>query len=301
MQNPQIMKLKLIYTIILFALATVSLSAQQEPNYTFYRYNMNLINPAYAGANEGTDLGLNVRSQWASVEGAPETQSVIFGTPLRKNVGIGASIINDRTFIENQTSIALDFSYKLKLNEKHDLFFGIKAGFNSYKANTAGLMTYGIQADPSLMNIDGSFNVNIGIGAYLKNDKYFLALSIPRVLTPDRLEFDNGLAKIGMDKMHVYLAGGYDIALADKIVLKPTVLLSYVEASPLSLDVTTLVEFNNRFDIGVGYRLDESISGILIFKASKWMDIGYAYEAAFESPVRTIDNGTHEILLNLKL
>ncbi len=295
------MKILNIYITLVLLLCTLVVSAQQDPNYTFYRYNMNLINPAYAGANDGTDIGLNVRSQWASVEGAPETQSVIFGTPMGKNLGVGVSIINDRTFIEDQTSVALDFSYKLKLNEKNRIYFGFKAGFNSYDANASGLMTYGISQDPSLMNIDGRYNVNFGAGVLLKNEKYFIAFSIPKILTPERLEHDDGIARLGVDRMHMYLAAGYDFRLSDNIVLKPSVLFRYVNASPLSVDATALLELNKRFDIGAAYRLDESISGLLIFKANQWFQIGYAYEAAFESPVRDLDNGTHEIMLNIKL
>ena len=296
------MNIKFKYHIItlLLTLSFISLAAQQEPNYTFYRFNMNLINPAYAGASDMTEIGLNIRSQWAGVQGAPETQSLVFGTSLGKNVGIGLSIVNDKTFIENQTSVALDFSYKLKINENNDLFFGIKGSFASYDANTEGLLTYGIQQDMSLMNIDGRFNPNVGTGVYLKNENYFLSFSIPKILTPDRLEQSEGLARLGIDKVHYYLAGGYDFSLSESTVLKPSVLFRYVDASPVSLDFTTLVEFNSRFDIGAAYRLDESISGLLLFKAG-WVDIGYAYEVALENPIRNSDNGTHEIIMSLRL
>ena len=51
------MKFKIVY-IVLTALMVSGISyAQQDPNFTFYRYNMNLVNPAFAGANEGTDIG----------------------------------------------------------------------------------------------------------------------------------------------------------------------------------------------------------------------------------------------------
>lgn len=294
------MNIKYKYNIfvLLFMLSFVRLTAQQDPNYTFYRFNMNLINPAYTGASEMTDIGLNIRSQWAGVQGAPETQSFIFGTSVGKNVGIGLSVVNDKTFIENQTSLALDFSYKLKINENSNLFFGIKGGFASYDANTEGLLTYGIQQDMSLMNIDGRFNPNVGAGLYLKNDNYFISFSVPKILTPDRLEQNDGLARLGIDKVHYYLSGGHDISFSDSVILKPSVLLRYVDASPISLDLTTLIEFNNRFDIGAAYRLDESISGLFIFKTG-WVDIGYAYEVALENPIRNSDNGTHEIMMSL--
>jgi len=54
------MKLKTIYFVLSTLLAFGALTAQQDPNFTFYRYNMNLINPAFAGSNGVTDM------EWAS-------------------------------------------------------------------------------------------------------------------------------------------------------------------------------------------------------------------------------------------
>ncbi|TYB77266.1 type IX secretion system membrane protein PorP/SprF [Bizionia saleffrena] len=290
---------KVILMLGLFIATTVS--AQQDPSYTMYRYSMNLINPAYAGANETIDFGASVRSQWSNVKGAPETQSFIFGIPLGKNVGLGLSIINDKTFIENQTSVALDFSYLLKLNDNYDLYFGIKAGLNSYDANTRGLITYSIEQDPNLMNLSGQLNPNIGAGVYLKHNDCFISFSVPRILSPDRLEEENGIATVGTDKVHVYLSGGYNFIITENIILKPSVLIRHVEASPLSIDLTALLEFNKYFDLGAAYRIDESISGLLMFKASNALQIGYAYETPLENSIRSIDNGTHEVLMRLSL
>lgn len=286
--------------IMLFALLMSTFAnAQQDPNYTLYMFNMNLINPAYAGANNSLDFGINVRSQWANVKGAPETQSFIFGSPVGKNVGLGLSVISDRTFIEKQTSVAADFSYHLKLNESFDLYLGVKAGFNSYNANTEGLVTYSVEQDPELMNLTGKLNPNFGAGLYLKHDDYYISFSIPKILSPDRLEEENGRATVAKDKVHLYLSGGYNFVLSESVRLKPSTLIRYVKSTPLSLDLTTLLEFNNHFDLGAAYRVNESISGLMIFKASETMKIGYAYETPFENSISRIDNGTHEIMMML--
>ncbi len=295
------MKLKTIYFVLSTLLAFGALTAQQDPNFTFYRYNMNLINPAFAGSNGVTDIGVGIRSQWASVEGSPETQTAFFGTPIGKNLGVGISIINDRTFIENQTSVALDFSYHLQLNENTHLFLGIKAGLNSYKVNTDGLITYSIQSDPSLTNISGSFTPNIGSGAYLKGKSFFASLSVPRILTPNRLDNDNGIAKQGEDKIHVYATAGYDIPLNNNITFKPSILARYVNASPLSMDFTAAFMLGEKIEPGVAYRMDEGFGGFFIFKASNSLQLGYAYETATENTIANLSNGTHELLLKLKL
>ncbi len=295
------MKLALKIGIALSLLSITTSFAQQDPNYTLYIFNMNLINPAYAGANGTTDLGINVRSQWANVKGAPETQSFIFGTALGKNVGVGLSVLSDKTFIERQTSIAADFSYSIRLSDAHELFFGLKAGLNSYDANTDGLVTYGIQADPNLMNLNGRFNPNFGVGVHLKHDAYFVSLSMPKFLSNDRLEDEEGIARTGADRQHIYLAGGTDVTLGNGMVFKPTVLFRYVDAAPLSVDLTARLAFTESFELGAAYRIDESFSGLAIFNVSKALQIGYAYEFANSSAVRNIDNGTHELMMNLRL
>src|SRR5690606_30765366 len=295
--------MKSIYRIVIMLVffSSSMVKAQQDPNYTLYRYTMNLINPAYAGANETTDLGINVRSQWSNVKGAPQTQSLIFGTPMGKNVGLGVSVISDKTFIEKQTSMALDFSYHLKLNEKYDLYFGLKGSFNSYNANTEGLVTYGISQDPMLTNLSGRFNPNVGAGMYLKHEDYFLSISVPKILSSDRLEEEDGIATLGSNRTHIYLAGGYNFPLSENTVFKPSILFRYVNASPLSVDLTGIFEFNNNFDLGAAYRINESISGIVLFNASKSMRIGYAYESSLKSQIQNMDNGTHEVMLNFML
>ena len=295
------MKLKYIYTTISMLFAVGSLWAQQDPSYTFYRYNMNIVNPAYAGANEGVEIGLSVRSQWANVEGSPETQSAILSMPMGKNLGLGLSVINDRTFIENQTSIAFDFSYKLKLNENLSLFLGLKAGLNSYRVNTEGLVTYSIQSDPSLMDVDGSLTPNIGPGAYLRGKSYFVSLSAPKILTPKRLNNDNGIARQGEEKIHIYAAAGYDIELNGNLIFKPSFMARYVDASPLSFDLTAAFMWRNNLEGGAAYRLDEGISGFFLFRIAQNLHLGYAYETALENSVSNLNNGTHEILLKLNL
>ena len=99
--------------------------AQQQPNYALYRYTMNAINPAYAGADGVSRLTANFRSQWVSVEDAPETQTLFFETSLNDNVGLGLSIVNDDVFANENTTFVVDFSYKLKFNESFEVIKGI--------------------------------------------------------------------------------------------------------------------------------------------------------------------------------
>lgn len=289
-----------IYFLLFTFFIIKSASAQQDPNYIFYRYNMNFVNPAYAGAEELTEFGMNVRSQWSGVAGAPETQSFLASTFMGKNVGLGVSIINDKTFIETQTSVAIDFSYKVQWDNYTNIYFGLKASGNSYNANTAGLMTFGIQSDPSLMDIDGGITPNIGAGVYFRNRKLSLSFSVPKILKPKRLEQDGGSARLGRNKLHMYLMGAYDLEINDKLVFRPSAMLRYIEDSPMSIDLTTALRYNEIIEFGASYRLDEGFAGFVLFNLANSFDIGYAYEIPLESSLNNTNNGTHELFMKVR-
>jgi type IX secretion system PorP/SprF family membrane protein len=291
-------KLQILLAAMVF---TATVNAQQDPNYTFYRYNMNIYNPAFAGSSEAAEFSLGIRSQWAGIEGAPESQSAIFGMPVGKNVGLGASILNDRTFIEQQTWVAIDISYFIQLNEDHRLYFGIKGSANSYDANTDGLITYGVGQDGTLMNYESRFTPNVGAGAYLHHDRYFVSLSAPKLLTPDRLQERDGNAYLGVDRMHAYLSGGYSFILGKTLDLKTMGMFRYVDASPISLELTGILDFGERFEFGASYRFDESVSGLFLFNISNGFNLGYAYETSIQNSIDGLDNNTHELFMRLRM
>lgn len=288
--------------VLAFAMAfCATINGQQDPNYTFYRYNMNIYNPAFAGSSEAAELSLGIRSQWAGIEGAPESQSAIFGMPVGRNVGLGVSILNDRTFIEQQTWMAIDISYHIQLDGDHKLYFGIKGSANSYDANTNGLITYGVGQDGTLMDYESRFTPNVGAGVYLKHDRYFASLSAPKLLTPERLQERDGNAYLGVDRMHAYLSGGYTFLLGRTLDLKTMAMFRYVDASPVSVELTGMLDFGERFEFGASYRHDESISGLFLFNISNGFNLGYAYETSIQNSIDGLDNNTHELFMRLRM
>ena len=120
----------IIYKIFIVAVLLVvnTLYAQQDPSFTLYQYNMNVINPAYAGINGITEANLNFRSQWVNLEGSPETQSFSIGIPVNDKIGVGLSIVNDKVFVLNETDAYIDFSYRVQVSDNINLYLGLKAG-----------------------------------------------------------------------------------------------------------------------------------------------------------------------------
>lgn len=295
--------MKRIHNILALALLLTSsaLMAQQETAYSFYRQHMNLVNPAYTGVDSVTVATSTLRKQWTGIADAPETQALSFRTSLGKKVGLGMTVISDKTFIEKQTYVSVDFSYKLKMSETADVYFGLKAGGNSYNVNTTGLATYNVQSDPALASIS-TFNPNIGVGAVYKEGSMYVSLSIPRLLNTKRATSDEGYASVATDSPHIYLSGGYDIPLQGEfstLVLKPSAMLRYVAGAPVSLDLTTMLQIDKNFELGGMYRTDKAYAAMATVLISNRLLFGFAYEMSTQ-PTLAAARNTNEILLQFR-
>jgi type IX secretion system PorP/SprF family membrane protein len=284
--------------ILALLLTSSALFAQQESVFAFYKSHMNLVNPAYVGMNNETLWTSSLRKQWTGVAEAPETQTVSYGTSLGKNMGIGVSVINDKTFIEKETFLGVDFSYKIQMDATMDLYLGIKAGGNFYDVNTTGLETYNVQSDQALGSIN-TFNPNFGVGAVLKKDKWYASLSIPRLLNTSKAVNQSGYAMSATDRPHIYLSGGYDFDLAPSLVLKPSVMLRYANGAPTSIDLTTMLQIENNFEIGGMYRTDKAYAAMSTIRLNKRFVFGFAYEMSTQ-PTLAAARNTNEILLQFK-
>src|SRR5665811_2030242 len=96
---------------MLFLFVSMEGLTQQDPIFTQYMFNTQMINPAYAGMWEKIGFSSLVRKQWAGIDRTPLTEVISFHTPLRNEfVGMGLNVINDHFGRENRLSIFADYS-----------------------------------------------------------------------------------------------------------------------------------------------------------------------------------------------
>jgi len=280
-------------SIILFSLKGM---AQQDPLFTQYMYNMSVINPAYATDNPGMlNLGGIYRSQWVGVDGAPETFSFFAHTPVSERIEVGLSVIHDEIGgVQKENNITADFAYVIPMNESNKLSFGVKGGLTTFDSNLTGLET-NQQNDPAFQNINEVFPV-FGVGAYWFGDNYYLGASAPNLFTSKHLENRQGLVKYGEENVHYYLTGGYVFDLSENFKLKPAFMARGVQGSPLSVDITANVLMFNRLEAGIGYRFDDSVTGLINFAVTPQIKVGYAYDRT-TSNLGDYNDGSHEIML----
>lgn len=294
------------FNIVVFILFNCWIGvAQQLPQFTQYMYNTISINPAYAGSRETLSIvGLH-RSQWLGLEGGPTTQTLSIHTPLKNDrVGLGISFINDELGYENFTYLYGDFSYTIPVGTESKFAFGIKAGFTQYWLDQSILDDPFVSVDPFFNDISNRWTPNIGLGAYLHSNKWYLGLSAPRILNNDyNVSRDGNTSYVALERVSYYFTGGYVYNIGETTKFKPAFLVKATNGAPLSFDITANFLFNETFWIGGSYRINESaaaLGGIADFQVSKQLRIGYAYEYPI-SDLRAYTSGTHEIFLMFEI
>ncbi len=271
---------------------------QQDPQYTQYMYNMSVLNPAYATDNPDViNFGALYRAQWVGSDGGPTTGTFFAHSPIAKKVEMGFSLIHDQIGdVVKQTNAFVDFAYVLKLNEKQKLSFGIKAGATFFSTNFNGFVYSDELPDPAFAENLSRVFPNVGVGTFYFGENYYLGLSSPNLLRTKHLERENGIIATGVEEIHYFFTGGYVFNLNDNLKFKPAFMSKVVTGAPMSLDLTGNFLINNVFEIGAGYRWDDSVSGLVNFKVSPSVRIGYAYDYT-TSNLGRFNSGSHEIMI----
>lgn len=293
-----------IYHKIAALLSIIILSfqsnAQQDAQFTQYMYNMSVINPAYATAEEGIlNLGGLYRTQWVGLEGAPKTGSFFAHTPINDKIEMGISFTNDNIGdVVNENNLFADFAYVLPVGIESKISFGIKAGVTLFDTNFNGfqLQSGGASTDQAFdENISRAFP-NLGIGAFFFTDTYYLGLSAPNMLSTKHLENENGIKATGVQNVHYFLTGGYVFDIDQNVKLKPAFMARGVKGAPLALDITANVLINEKLEVGLGYRLDDAMSALVNFRITPELRVGYAYDYTTTN-LGDFNSGSHEIFI----
>ena len=287
---------KLYLAAILVVLTVVDLQAQQDPHYTQYMYNMNVINPAYAGSKENLSIGMLYRKQWVEIEDAPTTATFSGHAPVGKNVGLGLSVISDKIGPVEENNIYGDFSYTLQLGGEHKLAFGLKAGLTLHQVGLYSDINHTLpdQNDPAFAQNTSNSYFNLGSGLFYYTNKYYLALSVPNMMKSKHLDFDG--RKFGSEVSHYFLTGGYVFDVSENIKFKPFFMMKSAFNAPTSIDLSTNFLFNQKFEAGVTYRLEDSFGAMINYAITPNVKLGYAYDHIV-SDLNVTTPSSHEIVL----
>ncbi|MDQ3101641.1 MAG: type IX secretion system membrane protein PorP/SprF, partial [Bacteroidota bacterium] len=214
--------------MLLLLLITVRSMAQQDPMYSQYMFNTLAFNPAYAGSAKVFTIMALSRHQWVGLDGAPTTQTILAHTPLKaKALAVGFTALTDKIGPTRQTSYFGDLAYRIRTTEETQLYFGLKGGFNLHQADLASLST--VEFDPVNVSTSGRLLPNFGFGLFWHGERYYVGLSVPKLMQNDLQSVTNELITGATEKRHYFLTGGYVLDIDRDLKFKPSFMLRSVK------------------------------------------------------------------------
>lgn len=288
--------MKRIATVISMLIFSFFANAQQELQISQYMFNGLFLNPAYAGTHpywSGTALH---RSQWIGFSGRPQSNLVAIDGPIKgKNMGLGFMIVNDNIGLTRVNDLSAAYSYRIKVTDKSQLAFGLRAGIRNTMFNVADLENIVDAGDP-LYNANESLWIpKFDFGVYWYSDRGYLGLSSPNIVAIDSRKADNSDAGI---RRHFFLNGGYvwDLNASGSVKFKPSFLVKYEPTAPVSADINAHFLFNDRFWLGASYRHNAAVVFMAEYQITEKLRAGLAYDAT-TSMIRQYQNGSIEVML----
>lgn len=265
-----------------------------------YMFNHLLLNPAYAGSKDYMMATLLYRKQWVGYDGAPTTQiATVHGPVGLTNFGWGAMISHDKIGVTDRTDAYVNAAYHLPVSSKLKLGLGLRAGGGYYSYKNSDLVYWDAQ-DPAFAGDHTSkFLPNVGAGLYLYSNKFYAGLSVPTIISYDpskSLSMDMSGSVVPHQVRHYFATVGAAFEINPDVVLKPSVLVKYVQNAPIEADFNLNVLLAQLVWVGASYRTGDSFVGILELQLTKKFRLGYSYDFTL-TDIKDYSSGSHEIML----
>jgi type IX secretion system PorP/SprF family membrane protein len=207
--------------------------------------------------------------------------------------GLGGSISQDQIGAFKNIVMKLGYAYRMEAGSG-DLSFGLQGSLLniSYDASKFNPID---DNDPVLGSLEGkkndmSFDVGLGV-FYRVPDKYYLGLSAENILQTVGKKTGYQLRRT------YYLNGGYQWTIPNHpaFELLPSAQFMF-DGAVFQLNASALLQYNNKFYGGLGYRLQDAVSVLagIVFKGIR---VGVAYDIS-TSAMTKYNSGGLEIMVN---
>jgi len=278
-------------------------NVQVEPILTQYMFNMQPINPAYAGMWEKIGFSTLVRKQWAGINRSPLTQVVSFHSPTNnEKVGLGLNVTNDRYGLENKLNIFGDYAYEIAITPRTRLRMGLKFGFINYKNPLTQYQLYDNQYDEAFAeDVDLKFMPNFGVSSFLYDEYYYIGLSLPKMIRNDYKANINNF-NLESEIQTVYLTGGYVFRLIqyNYLIIKPTMMVVYTRNLPVQYDVGINFMLREKLWLGVMNRSGNAVSFVSQWIMDNNLRLGFAMDITYNE-IFPYQYGTYEVTLGFDM
>jgi type IX secretion system PorP/SprF family membrane protein len=285
--------------LLLIVVSTYGSFAQQDPQYNMYQFNQMIINPAYAGSRDGVSAVASHRQQWVGFDGAPQTTCLsVHGPILKKNLGVGLTIYNDKMGPRNLMAFYGNVAYMLKINKKMKLSFGVNAGYNRYQFNFGMIKFKEGEVPSQLLQTQNPGALDLNTGLYFKTQSFFVGLSATHLNAPNVYTYQSttpgGSTFSYRLKTHLFLTIGKSFIVDKNVIFAPTSMVKMV-GNKVAADLNFNFFLYKKVWLGAFYRAGYGPGGLIQYYVNNKFRIAYSFDSGISDARRL--GGSHEVSL----
>ncbi len=329
--------MKKIFVLIMITISAIYTKGQAKPAYSQYVLNNYILNPALAGIENYTDIKASFRNQWTGINGAPVTSYISVQAPMGKSDyrtsatsfavpgqnprgkqfwqdytapephhGIGFYAMNDKTGYINRWTIAGSYAYHKPISVKTTLAAGFNFGVSGINLDATKATFSDPTNDPAIGVANGDLKrvkPEVGAGLWLYSARYFAGISVLNMV-PGKAKFTNSDKYGTYFTPNFFITVGYRFSAGEDFTVIPSVMVQYWEPQLLGAHFNAKLQYMDKAWIGGSYRYSDFLagySGLAGFNISNTLNVGYSYEVATTSKLRTYTGNTHEIMVGFTL
>ena len=276
--------MKKIIILILGVISVITVSAQQDPQFTQNMFNKLANNPGFAGSRGVIATSILHRSQWMGFSddgAAASTQNFSVDAELPFLYGgVGLNVVKDNIAQFSNLGLQASYAYRTELGVGQ-IGMGMSVGMYQSGLNGGALRSAEI-GDPAIPTgeVKGS-SLDIGAGIYYNTQDVYIGLSSAHMTEPT-VEWSDG-QDFDLSR-HYFLIAGYYHELSSLLSLNPSIYLKS-DGATSQLDINTNLIYNNKMWGGVSYRIDEGLILLAGMNVNEDLKFGLSYDVTLVNPL----------------
>jgi type IX secretion system PorP/SprF family membrane protein len=289
------MKTKHIGILILMISMVGTSLAQQIPHFRHTLFSEMFQNPASITDPLKPNIILNHRSQWIGFDGNPTSSSLGIAYPFRDDMAAGLFIMNDKTGANTRNAFIINYAYRLNINQKWSLSFGMAWTIMQSKIDGNLIDLYDNSDEVVIESLSDKVwkpDANAGLLAF--SDNYYFGFSVMQLFQSKYRLYDNHNSAIQSIR-HFFIQSGAHIPLGRHAasIIHPTLTFKIVKGTPFTFDITGIWEYNKSLLAGLSYSHTDAIALNLGYKYEK-LTFLYSYDMLINR-LMSVAKGGHEV------
>lgn len=261
------------------------------------------VNPSFYGFQEKSNLSLSYRKTMAGIPNSPEYFSGNFDMRFRNGkYGLGLNAHSADLGPLRRTLVSAGYGYRLKINDKNRLGFGISAGVEQTRIDFSRINA---QDPTELMLSQSSQNNSLGVfnvGVMYNLARWEIGLN-SQFYSGSRLVYKNPTTGEGLaiNKVPSYsLVTRLPIRLSNRWTYVPSVALYSTQGLPFYADIFNEFRVKEQFRFGVGFRQSQALYGQIGYVFSDQLHVAYTFQKSFNQTFTPYSN-SHEVIVRFAL